>query len=177
MIKARLAKSILEHEEGMNHLWIQFASIGEVKNAQIKIVLPAGVHRAPNLSHYKENGLGDILIAEPQLSHDILIEFFTCEPVSCGKETISIILAYTDKEGQSIRIENTIHFRIVVEEDTDEIQIDEKVVNKIKQLKAGLDESCPTDRIDYTPMKVFKIDPHPSSELEKKYRVDGLFVN
>lgn len=93
MIKVLLAKSAIENEEGMNHLWIQLApAAGSVKNARIQVSLPSGIHRLRNLSGFDEEQTGEILIINPQVINDVVIEIFTREPITYGEKTITVAL-------------------------------------------------------------------------------------
>jgi hypothetical protein len=47
-LDCRLAKTIMENEEGLNHLWIQFShDLFDYKVLQIKVKLPDGIYRLP----------------------------------------------------------------------------------------------------------------------------------
>lgn len=58
MIQVRYAKSAIENEEGMNHLWLQITPLGSVQNARVQITLPAGLHRMRNLNGTDEDNAG-----------------------------------------------------------------------------------------------------------------------
>jgi hypothetical protein len=81
MIRVKLAKSVMENEEGMNHLWVQLSPIGEVQDAKIQIFMPTGVHRHLNLNGIREMESGEIAINDPLKEVNILIEIFTREPI------------------------------------------------------------------------------------------------
>lgn len=172
MIRVKLAKSAMEHEEGMNHLWIQLDPIGDVQNAKIQIKLPAGVHRHLNLNGFTEMESGEIIIDDPLTVVNVLIEIFTREPIRLGEKTIIIALTYRVKEGYPSRIEHFFPLNIVDEDEIDNVSIDEEVVNKLKLLKQYDNSFCGSKFIEYTPMKILRIDPNHCSDLEKKYRIE-----
>jgi hypothetical protein len=91
MFNVKLAKSIMENEEGMNHLWIQLFPDVETKNAEIDVQLPDGIHRLHNLNGYVENESKHILL-DLTKDKDVLIELFTQDPITYGTATIVITL-------------------------------------------------------------------------------------
>lgn len=171
--KVKLAKSFLEHEEGLNHLWIQLAAVGDVRKARIQLALPAGIHRLPNLNGYAEDQEAQILLDNPKQSTDLLIEIFTREPISCGEKTIQITLSYLEQEGTPICIEHKVSLTIANEEEIDDAGIDEEVVNKVKELRQRNAAIDIHEFREYPQPKLLRIDPAACSEWEKKYRVDG----
>lgn len=44
MITARLAKRVLEHEEGLNHLLIQINPPVRLRHAVVRLMLPEGIY-------------------------------------------------------------------------------------------------------------------------------------
>ncbi|MDQ0897457.1 hypothetical protein [Paenibacillus sp. V4I7] len=174
MIKVRYAKSAIENEEGMNHLWIQLAPVGQVGKAHIQLSLPAGIHRVRNLSGFDEDQTGEIFIHNPRYVSDVFIEVFTREPVSCGEKTITVAFCYNDENGSVTRVEHFIRLMVVTDEEIDNAFIDEEVVSKIKELQQQNEGSKVQDSIEYAPTKFIRIDPNHLSEWEKKYRIEGI---
>ncbi|NEW05016.1 hypothetical protein GK047_03150 [Paenibacillus sp. SYP-B3998] len=174
MMTVRFAKSKLENEEGMNHLWIQIASIGEVEDARIQIVLPVGIHRMPNLTLLPEAPTGEILLKDLTSATDLFIEILTRGPVPCGQTELVFALSCKDKQGNGSRIEQVIPLTIADEDGMDNVLLDDEVVKRIKQLQQPIEGCTHNQRIDYVPRQIVKIDSNLCSDLEKKYRIDGL---
>ncbi|MCR8645898.1 hypothetical protein NV379_24975 [Paenibacillus sp. N1-5-1-14] len=174
MIKVRHAKTTIENEEGMNHLWIQIAPIGQVDNVRIQISLPIGIHRTRNLNGFDEDSTGEISILNPRIANDIYIEIFTREPVTCGEKTINVAFCYKDEVGRVTRVEHFVTLMVVSEEEIDSISTDEEVVGKIKELRQQFGSSDVQEYIEHTPTKIIRIDPKHVSEWEKKYRIEGI---
>jgi len=173
MLTVRMAKSKLENEEGMNHLWVQFKPIGNVENARIQIILPCGLFRNHNLSSFYENEAGEIVIFEPNVSDGFFIEVYTREPVSCGINTIVVILAYNNEEGEFFRFEHIVPLEIVEEDDMNDVNLDEAVVTRIKELYQDQLGNSNQNLNVFNISKKNSLHPEQSSDLEKKYRIDG----
>ncbi|MFC5406302.1 hypothetical protein [Cohnella soli] len=172
MIKVRHAKTAIENEEGMNHLWIQIAPIGQVENVRIQISLPIGIHRTRSVNGVDEDSTGEIFILNPRVANDVFIEIFTREPVTCEKKTINVAISYKDEVGRVTRVEHFVPLMVVSEEEIDSISTDEEVVEKIKELRQQFESSDAQEYIELTPMKIIRIEHH-ISEWEKKYRIEG----
>lgn len=175
MINVLFAKSAIENEEGMNHLWIQLPPAARsVLNTRINILLPSGIHRLRNLSQLDEEQTGEIVIPHPELIHDVILEIFTREPISCGEKTLSVAFCSTNEDGTVTRVEHFVPLHVVPEEEIDHIQINEAVVHKIKELQQQRECSGQQEFKEYTPTKIIRIDLDQVSEWEKKYRIDGI---
>ncbi|ANE47743.1 hypothetical protein SY83_17270 [Paenibacillus swuensis] len=174
MIKVLLAKSAIENEEGMNHMWIQLASARVVKHARLQLLLPTGIYRLRNLNGYYEEQTGEILIVNPEMENDVVIEIFTREPIPSGEKTISVALCYNDENGRFTRIEHFIPLDVVPEEKMDKVVIDDVVVNKIKELQQHNENSAENEFMDYSQTKIIRIDSSQISKWEKKYRIEGI---
>lgn len=174
MITVRMAKSKLENEEGMNHLWIHFKPMGDVENARIQIILPYGVFRKHNKSSFYENDAGEIVIFEPNVSDDFFIEVYTREPVSCGNKTIVVTLSYNDKKSNSHRFDQNVPIEIVEEDDMNDVILDEEVVTRMKELYQDQLGNSNQNLIVHDITKKISMHPEQSSDLEKKYRIDGI---
>ncbi|BBI35434.1 hypothetical protein [Cohnella abietis] len=172
MISVRLAKSQLENEEGMNHLWIHLEAIGQVENARIRINLPQGIYRRRNLSHFHEDDSGEIIIYEPSTPDDIYMEIFTSEAIKCERTTIELTLFYTEN-GAPNQVQQCVTLDVVDENEMNNVVVDEEVVTRIKELPLLDDESEQQRLSDSLKPKVWKINASPSSDLEKKYRIEG----
>ncbi|MFD1907514.1 hypothetical protein ACFSQ7_31510 [Paenibacillus rhizoplanae] len=61
----------------MIHLWLQIAPPGGVQNARLQLILPAGLHRSPNLNGAVEDSSGRIWIDDTQSVTDLYVEIFT----------------------------------------------------------------------------------------------------
>lgn len=175
MMKIKLAKSLMENEEGTNHLWIKIPTIDPLtaKHIQISIRLPKGVYRLNNLNGYYENKYGTIFIDDFSKEHDLIVEIFTQEQISCKEGIISVDLKYKDNQVQEGKISHCIHLSFVSEDEMDYVVIDEEVTDRVKQLL-----NRPNDDEISQEMEFVMITPkiqnvsNQISNLEKKYRID-----
>lgn len=173
MIQVRYAKSAIENEEGMNHLWLQIAPLGSVQNTRVQITLPAGLHRTRNLNGAVEDNTGVISVLEPLAATDLFIEIFTLEPIPCGMHYITVELSYRDSVGSGTSIRQEIPLIVVPEEESGDIDTDEEVVRRIKELQLLPGSGGVEEYNEYPPVKLIRIDSSAVSEWEKKYRVEG----
>jgi len=136
-----LAKSKLENEEGLNYLRIAWNSFGPAGKAFLRIELPSGVKRKPNLSGFEEDADGRIFIHEPDAADELLIEIYTDEAVPAGRTTIVVELAYADAPTAFRFVKREIDLEIAAaEEALDGLIIDEEVVNKMSELGSPADD-------------------------------------
>lgn len=178
MIKTRFTKSVMENEEGMNHLWIQLLPINHAEDVRIEITLASGVHRLNNLSGYDETDIQEIVIPNPSIENNIIVEIFTKNPVTVGEKTIIIAVTYSEKE-LPIRVEHDVLLRVVSEEEMDSLIVDEEAVSFIKDhlRQCHADEQHEYEFSDHSQTKVIRIESKPESEWEKKYRIEGIIRN
>lgn len=168
MLEIKLAKSMMENEEGMNHLWIQVLRNEEVVSQKlvIQIQLPNGVYRSRNLNGYFENKREHIVI-DP-LDQDVIVEIFTQDAIECGELTIEVTLTACE-----ITISKKIPIQVVEEDEMDRAEMDEQVLERIKRLRNA---NVPSNNVETTAAfnqpKVLEIRDNPFSYLEKKYRMD-----
>ncbi|WP_028610855.1 hypothetical protein [Paenibacillus harenae] len=169
ILEYRLAKSIMENEDGLNHLWIRLSGTDpyDRKRVQMNINMPDGLLRLPNLNGCSEDPAGKMELAQ---SDDILLEVYTEDQVACGVYMISVDISYLDVRNPLRMMLIAIPVRLVTEDEMDGVVIDDEVVNRLKQLK-GKAASNETDEIN-----VFGIRPisvkNEFSFLEQKYRID-----
>lgn len=174
MIQVRYAKSAMEQEEGMNHLWIQPNPPESAERMRVRIVLPPGLHRSRNLNMLEEDSSGEVMIPEPASAADLFIEVFTREPVACGEYRITVEMCYYEKSGAATVIKQIYPLKVVSEEEADDIQTDGEVVRRIKELQLPAGEGEPKEFIEYTQAKLIRLDSRQVSEWEKQYRVEGI---
>lgn len=172
MIKVRYAKSAIEHEEGMNHLWIQIAPLGQAENVRIELSLPAGIYRSRNLNGAYEDRSGLISVLDPQAANELFVEIFTREPIPPGERIIAVEISYRDESGTATSLKQLIPLQVVSEEESGSISTDEEVVRRIKELQLTPGSSETIEYIVHTPAKLIRMDSSCASEWEKKYRVD-----
>lgn len=165
MVDIQLAKSKMENEEGMNHLWIQLHPEELLQTSEIKIQLPEGIYRSKNLSGLIENDQGHIVVDAPY--QDVIIEIFTRDALECGELTIVVIL---------LTAETTVHqdisIQVVPEEEMDTAEINEHVVERVKALSYTSpihDDNEDDSNIVYIQPKILE---QRISRLEKNYRID-----
>lgn len=166
MLNIRLAKSQMENEEGMNHVWIHIPPLA-VKHAHVWIDMPDGISRAENLTGYFENEAGAILLGTAAKGQDILLEIYTSSPVPCGEYLLTISLYYEDARGQQKEVTHALPLALVAEEEMEDVVIDQGVVDQLKRLH---DIQTQSDCI-LIPPKTYQLSGE-LAELEKKYRID-----
>lgn len=175
MITIRMAKSGLEYEEGMNHLWIRVTPTSPIRQTILQVRIPAGIYRRANLIGFYENEAGEIILGDlPESAGvDLFVELYTQEPIKADQVAVGIKVVCRDEGGKLIHEDAEVLLSIVPEEELDMITVNEEVVNKLKCLRPqeqGWDRTQTyTDR---GPWKGLKIDSEHCSELEKKYRID-----
>lgn len=97
MIKLALAKSVMEKEEGMNHLCITFEHLQvQVTNITFDIQLPEGLFKMTNLNGYRENKQGQIEVKHID-DEPLLIELYTEETVLYPQAEIAVAVTYRDE--------------------------------------------------------------------------------
>jgi hypothetical protein len=175
MIKVKLAKSLMENEEGTNHLLIKILSPVPLaaKKVRIDIRLPNGVSRLNNLNGYYEDKSGTIFIDDFSKGHDLVIEIFTEKPTPCCEGNITIDLKYKDKQDQIKMINQCISLAIVSEDKMDNLAIDNEVIERTKNLLNGFicNEEIGECEFVIVPPTIQNVN-NQISDLEKKYRVD-----
>jgi hypothetical protein len=173
MITIRAAKSKLENQEGMNHLWVRLQPIGPVKNARMQIILPPGIFRSRNLNNFYETDAGELVIYQPEISDDLYIEIYTREPVKPESKTIIFALSYICAHGVFNKVEHSFPIHVVEEDEMNDVGIDAEVVRRIKELRLYAEGTKDRYLNEYPPAKILKIDSGQYSDLEKKYRIEG----
>ncbi|MBY0009896.1 hypothetical protein [Paenibacillus typhae] len=139
MITARLAKSVLENEEGLNHLLIQIRPPEKSDHAVVRLVMPEGIQAGEAYGEFEADGSGDMLLHSLDSMHELLVEIYTGEAILCGQVNLCIVVKYTDLQG-NIESEQLAVQLMIAEADsaeTEEPELDDEVVNKVKAL-AGL---------------------------------------
>ncbi|PEA21421.1 hypothetical protein COK06_09445 [Bacillus cereus] len=172
-MKIKLAKSMIENEEGTNHVLIEIPDSLSYVSAEIAISLPSGVSRSKNENGFYEDEFGTIFIDNISGKLQLLIEFFTEEPVSCGKEMIAVNVIYKDKEGKETCINEFLPLLIAQEDEMDELVVDKEVTDLVKRFLTGeitAEEDEDSEFVNIRP-KTQQIN-NQFSELEKKYRID-----
>lgn len=167
MLELKLAKSMMENEDGMNHLWIRLLSdeIVTVQAYELQIELPKGLYRSPNLNGFIENDLQHIVV--DALNEAVILEIFTQNAIACGVKTITVHLYFSEAT-----ITQSISLLIVEEEEMDTVEIDEQVIERIKTLSSTVPPFDEEATIELIQPKIVKKKANEFSHLEKKYRVD-----
>ncbi|MUT65696.1 hypothetical protein [Paenibacillus sp. NEAU-GSW1] len=165
MLDIKLAKSKMENEEGMNHLWIQLFRDEKSPKSEIQIRLPNGIYRSNNLNGFVENERGHIVV--DAFDRDVIIEIFTQDAIQCGEMTIAVSLLTADTS-----VSKEISIQVVEEDEMDSVEIDEQVVERIKELSnAAPTYDSETNIVSIQPRILEKRD-NAYSHLEKNYRID-----
>lgn len=177
MILARLAKQAMEHEEGMNHLWVRFElpHAGSITDIRLTLDLPQGVHRAPNLNGCPETNCGVILLGDSPEDHDVLLELYTKEAAVCGRAEIGIVLEFKDGETQ-IRAVHGVSLELKTEDEAEEWPVDKEVVERVKALQCRLQDRAAEKASEYVILPpIIRQRSGDFEDWEKKYRVDYSF--
>ncbi|UKS24642.1 hypothetical protein LOZ80_23860 [Paenibacillus sp. HWE-109] len=171
MLDIQLAKPVMENEEGMNHLWVQFSLTDflKTKQAEISIQLPDGLYRSPNLNGYKENMSNQILI-NLERDKDVLIEIYTHSAINIEEAAITVELRYTNCLNNIKEILQSIPIHFVHEDESEHLTVNEQVISRLKELLSPI----PQDKVEFLSVqsKIMEIRNNEYSYLEKKYRVD-----
>jgi len=171
MIRAKLAKSKMENEEGMNHLWIQINSADTqiLADVKITIILPQGVQRSQNSNGYAEDASGAIWIGDFLEEQEFFIEIYTKDPVPCGRE--NVIIGLFCKETK--RFEYVLPLLMVTEEEMEDLVIDKEVIARIKEMKTPPERELKnSDHLLVVMRPPMIVISKELSDLEKKYRID-----
>lgn len=174
MIQVRLAKTLLENEEGINVLWIQLSPLRQSRKACVQLHLPPGIHRSRNLNDMEEDSSGIVSIPDPQAPADLFIEIFTRESIACGMYNLAVEVTYTDEAGLATSVKQGIPLKVVSDEEAPELVTDPEVVRRVKELQRRSDSLTTEPYTAYPPAKLIRLDGGHVSEWEKKYRVEGV---
>lgn len=145
MFEIQLAKSKMENEEGMNHLWIKLVQGEQWQASEIQIQLPEGIYRSQNLNGLTENERGHIVVDAPD--QDVLLEIYTQTAVPCGEMTIVVIL-----HTAVTIMRRDITIQVVEEDEMHTAEMNEHVVERIKTLRPPLQPAIRTmmEALSYT---------------------------
>ncbi|PZT56202.1 hypothetical protein [Paenibacillus silvae] len=168
MLEIQLAKSKMENEEGMNHLWIRLVQGEQRQASEVQIQLPEGIYRSQNLNGLTENERGHIVVDAPD--QDVLLEIYTQTAVPCGEMTIVVILHTAET-----MIRKDITIQVVEEEEMHTAEMNEHVVERIKTLRppsSASNQDNDGSTIIYIQPKKLEKSTSEYSHLEKNYRVD-----
>ncbi|WP_047154063.1 hypothetical protein [Aneurinibacillus tyrosinisolvens] len=172
MLNIRLAKSKMENEEGMNHLWVRIHPLSSqvLKHAQLTIHLPNGVYRSENLNGYFENKSACMLLGSISHELNIMIEIYTQQEIPCRKTEITVSLSYKDGQGQPKEMTSSIPLVLVSEDEMDDMKIDKEVISQLEKIN----ERNADEGLVGFPLQTQYLTNELSS-LEKKYRIDCAF--
>ncbi|MFC5470872.1 hypothetical protein ACFPPD_19475 [Cohnella suwonensis] len=167
MLDIKLAKSKMENEEGMNHLWVQLLRDEKVESqkSEIQIRLPKGIYRSHNLNGFVENEREHIVV--DALDQDVIIEIFTQDAIQCGEMTIVVCLLTA-----ATTVSREISIQVVEEDEMDMVEIDEQVVDRIKELSNATPPYDEGTNIVSIQPRIFEKSDNEFSYFEKKYRID-----
>lgn len=174
MLNLRMAKAKMEHEDGMNHLWIQLLSeeFATIEKAEVSIKLPSGLYRTPNLNGYVENETDCIVL---NLSHDtdILLELYTQSAVDFEEARVVVTLRFKDIENQWRGLNKDITVRFVTEEELEEtLELDLQVIERVKELRNLAVNESNSDELFIVQPRKYEHRDNEYAYLEKKYRVE-----
>ncbi|MDQ8735815.1 hypothetical protein [Paenibacillus sp. LHD-38] len=165
MMKTSIAKSMMENEEGMNHLLIEIPPL-DVQGAQVGIILPDGIFRTKNLTGYYEDESGSILIDHrTKWTQHLLIELYTKEKLNFEQTTVNTVLTLKSKDTTTSQYENTVTMTLADEGDMEGLVIDENVITFLKNLQSAKDDNVTPQPKTYKTVNEYAF-------LEEKYRID-----
>lgn len=178
MITARLAKRVLEHEEGLNHLLIQINPPVRLRHAVVRLMLPEGINLGEIYGDFETDKSDGLVLHAMDSMNELLVEIYTADAIPCGEISLGIVGLYTDMQGDVVGEQLALPLVIADADSADAVEqeLDEQVVNKVKVLAGftrGMNTSAGNGFLDCTPHKQLTFNPHYRSELEKQYRVDG----
>jgi ATP-dependent Clp protease protease subunit len=163
-MKTSIAKSIMENEEGMNHLLIEIPPL-DVQEAEVQIILPDGMFRTQNLTGYKEGESGSILIDHrTKWMQHLLIELYTKEKLNFEQATVNAVLTLKSKDGTT-QFKDAVTVTLADEDNMEDLVVDENVITFLKNLQTAKEENVTTQPKTYMTVNEYAF-------LEEKYRVD-----
>ncbi|WP_281889989.1 hypothetical protein [Paenibacillus sp. YYML68] len=149
----------------MNHLWIQFMLDEKSQQSEIQIQLPEGIYRSNNLNGLVENEREHIVVNA--CDREVFVEIFTRAAIECGEMTIVVSLWTVETT-----VTKEITIQIVEADEMDELEIDEQVIERIKEL-SNASPACDADssRVTIQP-RILETRDNKYSYLEREYRID-----
>lgn len=176
-LEIRFTKSYLEHEEGMNHLWIRLAPLIGVKHAEVRLQLPKGIYWNEAAGEYPVGADGQIILESLHSPSELLLEIYTLQPIGCGMTELRITVSCVEGSGEEWEHSYAVPLMISDEEEAGQPTVDDEIVRKVKERYSRNtqhpDHHGNKELLDCTPGRQIRYNPHYQSELEKKYRVEG----
>lgn len=176
-LEIRFAKSFLEHEEGMNHLWIRLAPLTGVKRAEVRLQLPKGIYWTGAAGEYLMGADRQIILESLQSPSELLLEIYTLQPIGCGWTELIITVSCVEESGEEREYSLPVPLMISNEEEAGLPLMDDEIVQKVKEHyphnTKHSNHHGNKELLDCTPGRQIRYDPYYQSELEKKYRVEG----
>ncbi|MNO36522.1 hypothetical protein D3C76_265910 [compost metagenome] len=175
-VEFRFAKSFLEHEEGINHLWIKLEPLAGVKRAAVKLQLPKGIFWTEDAGVYPIDADSQIILESAHSPSELLLEIYTLQPIGCGPAELIFTVSCVEAGGGERSESFAVPLLIVDEEVAEPPVIDYEIVQKVKERHWR--NTFPFDHdnkepLDCTPGRQIRYNPHFRSELEKQYSVEG----
>ncbi|MDQ0192502.1 hypothetical protein [Paenibacillus wynnii] len=169
ILEMKLAKLMMENENGMNHLWIQIVrdEAAVPQKSKMHLQLPSGISRSYNLNGYTEDERQQIFLDAKD--EEVMIEIFTQDAVPCREVSIGVTLISGETS-----LSKEILVQLVSEDEMDHVVIDERVVERIKEL--GISSTISTGKdgdFVYIKPRYWVTRMNEYSYLEKEYRVEG----
>ena len=175
MLHLRLAKSMMEREEGMNHLWIQLrpSECSTVEQAEVRIQMPNGLYRDPNLNGYEESD-GHVIFLDLSHHKDVLLELYTQTAVDLEEVYIEVTLKYQADKNWWVEFSERIAVRLIDEEELGETpELDQQVIERVKELRYnGANVLNTDDDSEISLPRIYELRNNKYGYLEQKYRVE-----
>ncbi|KWX70115.1 hypothetical protein [Paenibacillus jilunlii] len=176
-VEFRFAKSYLEHEEGINHLWIRLPPLIGMKRAAVGMQLPVGIYWTEDAGAYPMDADGQIRLEPSNSPSELLLEIYTLQPISPGLTELIFTVSCIEGSGEEWAHSFAVPLMIVDEEEAEPPVMDHEIVRKVKG-RQWHNSQHPVDQgnrepLDCTPRKQIRYDPHYRSELEKQYSIEG----
>ncbi|OBZ17229.1 hypothetical protein [Bacillus sp. FJAT-26390] len=174
ILNLRLAKSIMEQEEGMNHLWIQLLPLefSTIEKAEVSIQLPNGLYRMSNLNGYEEGDTNGIFINLSQ-DNDILLELYTQTAVDFDEASVIVTLSFKDTENRWKKLSKVITIRFVADEEMGEtLELDQQVIERVKELRNHATGEPDSNDLVVLQPRIYELRNNKYAYFEKMYRVE-----
>ncbi|MNI01395.1 hypothetical protein D3C73_542350 [compost metagenome] len=176
-VEFRFAKSYLEHEEGINHLWVKLPPLAGVKRAAAGMQLPEGVFWNGDAGECSVGADGQMFLESANAPSELLLEIYTLQPVSPGLTELIFTVSCIGGSGEEWTRSFAVPLMIVDEEEAEPPVMDHEIVRKVKE-RQWHNPKHPGDQgnrepLDCTPRRQIRYDPHYRSEMEKQYSIEG----
>lgn len=104
------------------------------KDVYLTIDAPKGVHLSSNLNGFTEEKTGVIYVGNLYQPQQILLEFYTEEPIELGEKPIQVHAKYFNQSGSPKTISSSISVDFVKEEEMKDVIINQELAELVKTM-------------------------------------------